>query len=43
MLMEFIVGFYHSENVQKSLEPALKWLEKQRAAIRKKTLVSLNM
>ena len=30
-LLILIVGFYRSTNVQKSLEAALKWLEKQRA------------
>ena len=43
MLMLFIFGFYHATNVQKSLEATLKWLEKQRALIRKKTLVSPDM
>ena len=42
MLMWFIVGFYRSTNVQKFLDAELKWSEKQRAAIRKKTLVSPN-
>ena len=33
MLMLFIVGFYRSTNVQKSLEAALKMLEKQKAPV----------
>ena len=40
MLMLFMIGFYRSTNVQKSLEAALKWLKKQRVAIRKKTFIS---